>query len=115
MDRIRSTMCFGGSRHPRSSAASMNSWANESVNRGQLECTSCDRAHATPSAVAPTPSVMSQLSSSVLAIATLGFGELVQLVLRQQVIADVLFPVCQLANPVCHHGCGDHGEQPGED
>ena len=73
-------MCDGGSCHPRAMAASMNRWAYVSVNSGQLEDASCARAHATPSAVAPTLSVMSQLSSSVLAIVTLGFGELIHFV-----------------------------------
>src|SRR3954452_17427442 len=110
-------MYFGGICHPRSKAASTNSCAYGSVNSGQSDVASCDRDQATPSAVWPTPSVMSQLSSSVLAIAT-GFpilGELMHFILGQQVIANVLFPVGQLTDAVGHHRRGDQGEQAGED
>src|SRR4029453_3401654 len=95
---IRSIMYGGGCRHPRSVAASRNSCAYGSLNNGSSFVVSSARAIATPSAVLPTPSVMSQLSSAVLAIAT-GFPvlrELKHFVLGQQVIANVLFAVCQL-------------------
>src|SRR5262245_35311723 len=117
MLRIRSTMCSEGRRHPRSVAASRNSRAYGSLNNGRSLVVSSARAIATPSAVWPTPSVMSQLSSSVLAIAT-GFpvlGELTHFVLGQQVLANVLLPVGQLPDAVSDHRSGDHGEQPGED
>src|SRR5262245_44950510 len=117
MLRIRSTMYGGGCCHPRSVAASRNSCAYASLNSGSLLVVSSARAIATPSAVWPTPSVMSQLSSSVLAIGT-GFPvlrELTHFVLGQQVIANVLFAVCQLPDAVGDHRSGDQGEQPGED
>ena len=65
---------------------------------------------------APSPtSVMSQTwyVSQFSAIAT-GFPvfvELTHFVPGQQVIADVLLPVGQLADAVGHHRSGDHGEQ----
>src|SRR3954470_95275 len=108
-------MYFGGICHPRSKAASTNSCAYGSVNSGHSDVASCDRAHATPSAVWPTPSVMSQLSSSVRAIAAVFpiFGELMHFVSGQQVVTNVLFAVSQLADAVGYHRRGDHGEQPG--
>src|SRR6476646_5023814 len=117
MERIRSTMYGGGRCHPRSVAASRNNCANGSLNKGQPVAVSSARAIATPSAVCPTPSVTSQLSLSVLAIAT-GFpvfGELMHFVSRQQVIADVLFAVCELTDTVGDDGGGDQREQTGED
>src|SRR4051794_35936502 len=117
MERMRSTMYGGGGCHPRSMAASRNSCANGSLNNGQPVAVSSARAIATPSAVCPTLSVTSQLSSSVLTIAT-GFpvfGELMHFVLGQQVIANVLLPVGELADAVCDHRRGDQGEQAGED
>src|SRR5262245_28168703 len=102
MLRNRSTMYGGGFRHPRSVAASRNSRAYGSLNNGRALVVSSARAIATPSAVWPTPSVMSQLSSSVLAIAA-GFPvlrELMPFVLGQQIVANVLLPVGQLTDTV---------------
>src|SRR4051812_560324 len=117
IDRIRSTMYDGGRCQPRSAAASRNSCAYGSMNSGQSPAVSSARAIATPSAVWPTPSVMSQLSSSVLAIATAFpiFGELMQFVLGQQIIANVLLAVRELPDAVGHHRRGDQREQAGED
>ena len=53
--------------HTPSPAASRNTWANGSVIKGFSLRVSAARAEATPSAVAPTLSVISQLSLSVLA------------------------------------------------
>src|ERR1700722_8434881 len=106
-------MDFGGGHQPSSVAVSRNSCAYESVNSGHSLVDSSARAMATPSAVWPTPSVMPQLSSSVLAIAT-GFplfGKLMHFVLGQQVVANVLLAVGQLTDAVGHHRSGDHGEQ----
>src|SRR4051794_8378384 len=98
-----------GGCHPRSIAASTNHCAYGSSNkRQQSSRVSAARAIATPRAVAPTLSVMSQVSSSVLVI-------LGHLVAGQQVVTETLFPVCELANPIGHHGRGDDGEQTGED
>src|ERR1700682_1951117 len=117
MARIRSIMYDGGFRQPRSAAASRNSCAYGSVNSGHSVVVSCARAIATPSAVWPTPSLISQLSSSVLAIGT-GFplfGDLKHFVPGQQVIANVLLPVRQLTDTVGHHRGRDQSEQAGED
>ncbi len=57
-------------------ASSMNTSAYGSVYSGHSDVDSWDRAHAIPNAVAPTLSVMSQESSSVLAIRA-AFGVLV--------------------------------------
>src|SRR6476619_4732076 len=116
MLRIRSTMCGGGRRHPRSVAASRNSRAYGSLYNGRSLVVSSARAIATPSAVWPTPSVISQLSSSVLAIATVFpvSGELAHFVLGQQVVANVLFAVGQLTDAVGDHRSGDQCEQAGE-
>src|SRR3954469_8257790 len=117
MERMRSTMYGGGGCPPRSMAASRNRWGNGSLNNWQPVPVSSGRAIATPSAVCPTPSVTSQLSSSVLAIAT-GFpvfGELMHFVLGQQVIANVLLTVGELADAVCDHRRGDQRKQAGED
>src|SRR4051794_21368958 len=92
-----------GDCQPLAVAASMNHWAYGSRNSGQSERVSAARAIATPSAVAPTLSVMSQSSSSVLAIFH-------HLVLGQQVVAVTLLTVGQLANPIGHDRCGDESE-----
>src|SRR5215207_8252369 len=115
--RIRSIMYCGGNCHPRSTAASTNNCAYGSVNSGQSDVASSDRDHATPKAVAPTPSVMSQSSPSVLAIADVFpvFGELTHIVAGQQVVANVLFAVGQLTDAVGDHRSGDQREQSGED
>src|SRR5215217_8008455 len=109
-------MYFGGSCQPRFMAASRNSCAYGSLNNGHSDVVSAARAIATPNAVCPTPSVMSQ-SSSVRVIAT-GFpifGELMHIIAGQQVVTNVLLSVSQLADPVGHHRRGDQGEQSGED
>src|ERR1700759_3572954 len=114
---MRSSTEFGGVRQPRSMAASTNICAYGSMNSGCSDVDSCARDHAMPSAVAPTLSVISQLSLSVRAIA-IGFpvlGELKHLVLGQQIAANVLLSVSQLADAVGDHRSGDQREQAGED
>src|SRR5277367_1831750 len=62
---IGSRLAIDDESQPRLTAACTKSGAYRSVNSGQSQSDSAARAMATPSAVAPTLSVISQLSSSV--------------------------------------------------
>src|ERR1700687_3561728 len=106
-----------GGIQPRAVAASTNSCAYGSVNSGHSAWASPARAMAMLSAVAPTLSVMSQVSSSVLAIRPVFpvVGVFTHLVFGQQIVANVALTVGQPSDAVRDDGGGDQGEQAGQD
>src|ERR1700694_5514815 len=108
---------LNGGVHPRAAVASTNSCAYGSVNSGHSAWASPARAMAMLSAVAPTHSVMSQVSSSVRAIRPVfpAVGVFTHLVFGQQIVANVSLTVGQLSDAVSDDRRGDQGEQAGQD